>query len=46
VVWGMPGAVAKAGLAHEVLSLDKIGGAIAAEVRRSTRDSASAAGGP
>jgi len=46
LVWGMPGAVAKAGLAHEVLSLDKIGGVIAAEVRRSTRDSASAAEGP
>lgn len=46
LVWGMPGAVAKAGLAHEVLPLDKIGGAVAAEVRRSTRDLAPAAGGP
>lgn len=30
VVWGMPGAVAKAGLAHRVLPLDEIGAAITA----------------
>lgn len=30
VVWGMPGAVAGAGLAHEVLSLDAIAGKLAA----------------
>ena len=45
LVWGMPGAVARAGLAHQVLPLDDIGGAIAAEVQRSIRDSESAARG-
>lgn len=29
VVWGMPGAVATAGLAHQILPLDRIGAAIA-----------------
>jgi two-component system chemotaxis response regulator CheB len=32
VVWGMPGAVASAGLAHRVLPLDEIGAAIVALV--------------
>lgn len=45
LVWGMPGAVAKAGLAHQVLPLDSIGAAIAARVRASNRDGASWAGG-
>ena len=45
LVWGMPGAVARAGLAHQVLPLDDIGGAIAAEVQRSIRDSESSAQG-
>ncbi len=35
VVWGMPGAVVKAGLAHRVLPLDEIGEAIVAAVQRS-----------
>jgi two-component system chemotaxis response regulator CheB len=30
VVWGMPGAIAGAGLAHEVLPLDAIAGKLAA----------------
>ena len=34
VVWGMPGAVAKAGLAHRVLPLDQIAAAIVAGVQR------------
>lgn len=34
VVWGMPGAVAKAGLAHRVLPLDQIAAAIVAAVQR------------
>ena len=33
VVWGMPGAVATAGLAHRVLPLDEIGAAIVASSR-------------
>jgi two-component system chemotaxis response regulator CheB len=37
LVWGMPGAVAKAGLAHRVVPLDEMGAAIVAEVERSTR---------
>ena len=44
LVWGMPGAVAKAGLAHRVLPLDEIGAAIVGVVQRSTHDSASSAG--
>ncbi len=35
VVWGMPGAVAHAGLADAVLPLDRLAGEIAARVRRS-----------
>ena len=35
VVWGMPGAVATAGLAHIMLPIDEVGGAIA---RATTRD--------
>lgn len=31
-VWGMPGAIAKAGLAHEILPLEEIGAALAARV--------------
>ncbi len=34
VVWGMPGAVARAGLAHRVLPLDQIAAAIVAGVQR------------
>ena len=34
VVWGMPGAVARAGLADTILPLDRIAGAIAASGRR------------
>lgn len=34
VVWGMPGAVAKAGLAHEILPLGEIAGAITRHVCR------------
>jgi two-component system chemotaxis response regulator CheB len=45
LVWGMPGAVVKAGFAHQVLPLDQIGAAIVAEVQRSTRDLASSPGG-
>jgi two-component system chemotaxis response regulator CheB len=45
LVWGMPGAVARAGLARQVLALDEIGGAIAAEVQRSIRDAESSARG-
>ena len=45
LVWGMPGAVARAGLAHQVLPLDEIGDAIVAEVQRSSRDSESSAQG-
>jgi two-component system chemotaxis response regulator CheB len=45
LVWGMPGAVVKAGFAHRVLPLDQIGAAIVAEVQRSTRDLASSPGG-
>jgi two-component system, chemotaxis family, protein-glutamate methylesterase/glutaminase len=37
LVWGMPGAVAKAGLAHRVVPLDEIGAAIFATVERSRR---------
>jgi len=33
VVWGMPGAVAQAGLADEVLPLDRIAGALTARLR-------------
>jgi two-component system chemotaxis response regulator CheB len=35
LVWGMPGAVAKAGFAHRVLPLDQIGTALVATVQRS-----------
>jgi two-component system, chemotaxis family, protein-glutamate methylesterase/glutaminase len=35
VVWGMPGFVARAGLADEVLSLERIGAEIVNRVRRS-----------
>lgn len=35
VVWGMPGAVAKAGFAHQVLPLDDVSAAIFAAVQRS-----------
>jgi two-component system chemotaxis response regulator CheB len=45
LVWGMPGAVAKAGFAHQVLPLEEIGGAIMAATQPSTRDLASSAGG-
>jgi len=45
LVWGMPGAVVKAGFAHQVLPLDQIGAAIVAEVQRSTLDLASSPGG-
>ncbi len=34
VVWGMPGQVAQAGLAHEILPLDRIGEAIRRRVER------------
>jgi two-component system chemotaxis response regulator CheB len=46
LVWGMPGAVARAGLAHQVLPLKEIGGAIVSTVQRSTADLASWRGGP
>jgi len=46
LVWGMPGAVAKAGFAHQVLPLQEIGGAIVSTVQRSTHDLASWRGGP
>ena len=45
LVWGMPGAVAKAGLANQVLPLEQIGGAVVAAVTRSSRGRASSAGG-
>ena len=45
LVRGRPGAVAKAGLAQQVLPLDKIGGPVAAEVRHSRRDCVPAAWG-
>ena len=44
LVWGMPGAVAKAGLAHQVLPLEDIGGAIMAATAPLARDLASWAG--
>jgi len=44
LVWGMPGAVAKAGLAHQVLPLDKIGASVVAAVHRLSRDLDSSAG--
>lgn len=37
VVWGMPGSAVEAGLAHEVLPLDRIPGAVAAVTFRNTR---------
>ena len=43
---GMPGAVARAGLAHQVLPLKEIGGAIVSTVQASTADLASWQGGP
>jgi two-component system chemotaxis response regulator CheB len=46
LVWGMPGAVARAGLAHQVLPLREIGGAIVSTVQASTADLASWQGGP
>lgn len=45
LVWGMPGAVAKAGLAHRVLPLDRIGAAIVGEVQRSTTPWRASSGG-
>lgn len=46
VVWGMPGAVAKAGIADAVLPLDRIAPAIVSAVRgRSVSNSASSSGG-
>ena len=36
VVWGMPGAVAKAGLADEIIPLDDIGNAVNHRIRQST----------
>lgn len=39
VVWGMPGAVTRAGLAHEILPLDAIARAIEFQVRRGRRSS-------
>ena len=33
VVWGMPGAVVQAGLADEVLPLDRIAGAITSRLK-------------
>ncbi|MEO6715400.1 MAG: chemotaxis protein CheB, partial [Mycobacteriales bacterium] len=36
VVWGMPGVVAMAGLAHRVLPLEQIGGALVSTLREST----------
>lgn len=41
LVWGMPGSVVKAGLAHRVLPLDEIGAAIFTAVQRSRADLAS-----
>ena len=46
LVWGMPGAVARAGLAHQVLPLKEIGGAIVSTVQASRADLASWQGGP
>ena len=47
VVWGMPGAVAKAGFAHQVLPLDDVNAAIFAAVQRSRPGGqASPGGGP
>jgi two-component system chemotaxis response regulator CheB len=37
VVWGMPGAVARAGLADQILALGEIGNAITARVARRGR---------
>jgi two-component system, chemotaxis family, protein-glutamate methylesterase/glutaminase len=34
VVWGMPGFVARAGLAHSLVSLNEMGAAIVARTRR------------
>ena len=34
VVWGMPGAITRAGLVHQVLPLDEIAGAVGRAVRR------------
>lgn len=39
VVWGMPGALAKAGLADDVLPLDEVAGAIVRRARRAARAS-------
>jgi len=38
VVWGMPGAVATAGLAHRVLPLEQIGAALVGSLRESALD--------
>ena len=47
VVWGIPGAVVKAGLAHRVLPLDEIGTAILAVVQRTaSAGQASLSGSP
>jgi two-component system chemotaxis response regulator CheB len=37
LVWGMPGAVAKAGFANQMLPLQQIGGAVVAAVHRASR---------
>lgn len=44
VVWGMPGFVAGAGLAEEVLPIDRLGGAIVERVRRRQHGSLAAGG--
>jgi len=45
LVWGMPGAVTQAGLAHRVLPLEEIGAAVLATIQRSGGGVASS-GGP
>jgi two-component system, chemotaxis family, protein-glutamate methylesterase/glutaminase len=45
LVWGMPGAVAKAGFAHRVLPLDRIGAVIVGEVQGSTTPERASSGG-
>ena len=45
LVWGMPGAVAKAGFAHQVLPLEEIGSALVAAVQPASRGLAASAGG-
>jgi chemotaxis response regulator CheB len=41
VVWGMPGAVTKAGLAHEVLPLNELAGAVTRRMNRARRSTPS-----